>query len=240
MDLGACEAWFKLTNSFLFISKYRPTSGLDARAASIVMRGMKRIALSGRAVCATIHQPSIAIFNAFDALLLLKRGGETVFFGTLGKNSINLINYLERYEATPKISVGENPSSWMLTCIGAGSSASNKKPFDYAGSYAQSKLHAQCLERIDQICAKARDDNLVSFPTEYATSLSTQSITVLKKAFQVYYRSPTYNVTRIMVSVIGACTLFYLRHMFVHGLADSHLFAIHFVWAQSCSSIRKR
>ena len=164
---------------------------------------MKRIALSGRAVCATIHQPSIAIFNAFDALLLLKRGGETVFFGPLGENSSNLIQYLERYEATPRISVGENPSSWMLTCIGAGSSGSNKKPFDYAGSYAQSKLHAQCLERIDQICSNANGDNLVSFPTEYATSLGTQSITVLKKAFKVYYRSPTYNLTRVMVSAIG-------------------------------------
>ena len=185
------------------LAKYRPTSGLDARAAAIVMRGMKRIALSGRAVCATIHQPSIAIFNAFDALLLLKRGGETVFFGDLGENSVNLIQYLERYEATPRISVGENPSSWMLTCIGAGSSGSNKKPFDYAGSYAQSKLHAQCLERIDQICSKAAEENRISFPSEYATSLGTQSITVLKKALKVYYRSPTYNVTRVTVSAIG-------------------------------------
>ena len=192
--------------------KYRPTSGLDARAAAIVMRGMKRIALSGRAVCATIHQPSIAIFNAFDALLLLKRGGETVFFGDLGENSVNLIQYLERYEATPRISVGENPSSWMLTCIGAGSSGSNKKPFDYAGSYAQSKLHAHCLERIDQICAKANEENRISFPSEYATSLGTQSITVLKKALKVYYRSPTYNVTRVMVSAIGKKIIQFYDH----------------------------
>lgn len=167
------------------------------------MKGLKRIALSGRAVCATIHQPSIAIFNAFDALLLLKRGGETVFFGPLGKDSCNLIQYLERYEATPKISVGENPSSWMLTCIGAGSSSSNKKPFDYAGSYKQSKLHMQCLERIDKICANANDDNKISFKNEFATSLGTQSITVLRKAMKVYYRSPTYNVTRVMVSAVG-------------------------------------
>jgi hypothetical protein len=152
---------------------------------------MKRIALSGRAVCATIHQPSIAIFNAFDALLLLKRGGETVFFGDLGQDSVNLIQYLEGYSATPKISVGENPSSWMLTCIGAGSSASNSKPFDYAGSYAASKLHLQCLARIEDICDKANEDNRVSFPSEYATSLGTQSTTVLAKAFTVYYRSPT-------------------------------------------------
>jgi hypothetical protein len=58
------------------------------------MRGLKKIALTGRAVCATIHQPSIAIFNSFDSLLLLKRGGETVFFGELGAESSKLIEYL--------------------------------------------------------------------------------------------------------------------------------------------------
>jgi hypothetical protein len=42
--------------------------GLDARSASVVMRSVKQIALTGRAVCATIHQPSIAIFNSFGSL----------------------------------------------------------------------------------------------------------------------------------------------------------------------------
>lgn len=92
--------------------KDEPTSGLDARAAGIVMRGLKRIALTGRAVCATIHQPSIAIFNSFDSLLLLRRGGEVVYFGDLGEESSNLIQYLERFEATPKIQPGENPATW--------------------------------------------------------------------------------------------------------------------------------
>ena len=76
------------------------------------MRGLKRIALTGRAVCATIHQPSIAIFNSFDSLLLLKRGGEVVFFGELGDESANLITYLERFSSTPKIQLGENPATW--------------------------------------------------------------------------------------------------------------------------------
>ena len=80
----------------------------------IVMRGLRRIAKSGRAVCATIHQPSISIFSDFDSLLLLKRGGEVVFFGDLGEGSVNLITYLERYEATPRIRLGENPGKIVL------------------------------------------------------------------------------------------------------------------------------
>lgn len=87
-------------------------SGLDARGARVVMRGLKKIALTGRAICATIHQPSTAIFSSFDALLLLKRGGQTVFFGDLGTEGRCLIEYLEQYDATQRIIPGENPATW--------------------------------------------------------------------------------------------------------------------------------
>lgn len=46
------------------------------------------------AVC-TIHQPSIDIFEQFDELVLLKRGGETIYCGPLGKQSSELIAYFE-------------------------------------------------------------------------------------------------------------------------------------------------
>lgn len=43
-----------------------PTTGLDARAAAIVMRAVKNVAKTGRTVVCTIHQPSIDIFESFD------------------------------------------------------------------------------------------------------------------------------------------------------------------------------
>jgi ABC-type multidrug transport system ATPase subunit len=42
------------------------TSGLDARAAAIVMRTVRNTVDTGRTVVCTIHQPSIDIFEAFD------------------------------------------------------------------------------------------------------------------------------------------------------------------------------
>lgn len=70
-----------------------PTSGLDARAAAIVMRAVRRITDGGRTVVCTIHQPSNDIFAAFDELLLLKRGGQTVFHGALGPGAHKLVEY---------------------------------------------------------------------------------------------------------------------------------------------------
>lgn len=44
----------------------------------------------------SIHQPSGELFQSFDRLLLLRKGGQTVYFGDLGKNSSTMISYFER------------------------------------------------------------------------------------------------------------------------------------------------
>lgn len=206
--------------SIIFLDE--PTSGLDARAASIVMRGLKKIAKSGRAVCATIHQPSIEIFNSFDALLLLKRGGETVFFGDLGKESSLLISYLERYQSTPVIQPGQNPATWMLTTIGAGSASSKVKPFDYAGSFQASDLHNNCLARIAEVTGKMSDDGKVSFPDRHATPGGTQMRETLKRAFKIYWRSPSYNTVRLLTSTVIALVFgsIYVADMTLSNEAD--------------------
>ena len=41
-------------------------------------------------VC-TIHQPSIDIFESFDELLLLKRGGETIYAGGHTSNACRIV-----------------------------------------------------------------------------------------------------------------------------------------------------
>lgn len=59
------------------------------------MRTVRNIVNTGRTIVCTIHQPSIDIFESFDELLLLKRGGETIFNGQLGVNSDHLIEYFQ-------------------------------------------------------------------------------------------------------------------------------------------------
>ena len=59
------------------------------------MRAVRNIVNTGRTIVCTIHQPSIDIFESFDELLLLKRGGETIFNGQLGKDSKDLIEYFQ-------------------------------------------------------------------------------------------------------------------------------------------------
>lgn len=98
--------------SIIFMDE--PTSGLDARAAAIVMRTVRNTVDTGRTVVCTIHQPSIDIFEAFDELFLMKRGGEEIYVGPLGRHSCDLIKYFEEIEGVPKIKDGYNPATWML------------------------------------------------------------------------------------------------------------------------------
>lgn len=57
-----------------------PTSGLDSASAFFVIQVLKCIALDGRIVVCSIHQPSSHLFDLFDDLLLLSNG-ETIYFG---------------------------------------------------------------------------------------------------------------------------------------------------------------
>ncbi|GKF29988.1 ABC transporter G family member 29-like protein, partial [Tanacetum coccineum] len=79
--------------SIIFMDE--PTTGLDARAAAIVMRTVRNTVDTGRTVVCTIHQPGVDIFEAFDELLLMKTGGEVIYSGPLGLKSEKLVEYLE-------------------------------------------------------------------------------------------------------------------------------------------------
>ena len=55
-----------------------------------------------------IHQPSAELFETFDRLLLLRKGGQTVYFGDLGQHCSTLIDYFQRNGAR-KCTPEENP-----------------------------------------------------------------------------------------------------------------------------------
>ncbi|GJN09846.1 hypothetical protein PR202_ga27891 [Eleusine coracana subsp. coracana] len=89
--------------SIIFMDE--PTSGLDARAAAIVMRAVKNVAETGRTVVCTIHQPNIEIFEAFDELMLMKRGGQLIYAGPLGHQSQKVIQYFQVAVEVPYVLV---------------------------------------------------------------------------------------------------------------------------------------
>ena len=185
--------------SVLFLDE--PTSGLDARAAIIVLQSVRKIAYTGRSVMCTIHQPSIFLFQMFDQLLLLKRGGETVFFGDLGPDASHLIAYFSAYKDTPQIKDGANPATWMLEVIGAGTSSLNNQ--DYAALYRESSLCQGGVDEVERLLISSKKEPL-AFDSEFATGFQTQFRELVAKYQNVYYRTPSYNFTRVVVGILVA------------------------------------
>jgi ATP-binding cassette subfamily G (WHITE) protein 2 (SNQ2) len=60
---------------FLVFPFLQPTSGLDGQSSFNILRFLRKLADAGQSMLVTIHQPSALLFEQFDRLLLLARGG---------------------------------------------------------------------------------------------------------------------------------------------------------------------
>ena len=65
--------------AILFLDE--PTSGLSSRDSENILNLLKELALKGKLVITTIHQPSSDIFKMFDNLMLLDVGGYQIYYG---------------------------------------------------------------------------------------------------------------------------------------------------------------
>ncbi|RLN54610.1 hypothetical protein BBJ28_00021986, partial [Nothophytophthora sp. Chile5] len=190
--------------SVIFLDE--PTSGLDARSAKLIMDGVRKVADSGRTIICTIHQPSSEVFFLFDSLLLLKRGGETVFYGDLGENCRNMIDYFENIPGVAPLPVGYNPATWMLECIGAGVSngAGNDMDFvDYFNSSPYSRVLSTEMAK-EGITVPSPDLPEMVFGKKRAATSATQMKFVVTRFFQMYWRTPSYNLTRMYLAIFLA------------------------------------
>lgn len=187
--------------SIIFMDE--PTSGLDARAAAIVMRTVRNTVDTGRTVVCTIHQPSIDIFEAFDELLLMRRGGQVIYTGPLGRNSHKLIEYFEAVPGVPKIRDGYNPATWMLEVTAP--SVEQQLEVDFAEIYANSSLYQRNQDLIKELSTPAPNSKDLYFPTKYSQPFHVQCKACFWKQHWSYWRHPQYNAMRFfMTIVIGA------------------------------------
>ncbi|KAF3355139.1 hypothetical protein VdG1_04351 [Verticillium dahliae VDG1] len=179
-----------------------PTSGLDSGAAFNIVRFLRKLTDAGQAVLCTIHQPSAVLFEYFDELLLLKSGGRVVYHGPLGHDSSELIGYLESNGAD-KCPPNANPAEYMLEAIGAGDP--NYKGQDWGDVWADSSHREARSREIDDLIAERQNVEPTASlkdDREYAASLGTQTMQVVKRAFVSYWRSPNYIVGKFMLHIL--------------------------------------
>ncbi|KAK7407843.1 hypothetical protein QQX98_010014 [Neonectria punicea] len=169
-----------------------PTSGLDSQSSWAICAFLRKLTDMGQAVLCTIHQPSAILFQEFDRLLFLAKGGKTVYFGEIGENSGTLLDYFESNGAR-KCDSQENPAEYMLDIVNNHTSGTGE---DWHTCWQESAERQAVEKHIDQLHAEkgpsnteqTEDDNT----TEFAASFVTQVQCVTVRIFQQYWRMPSY------------------------------------------------
>ncbi|XP_010535889.1 PREDICTED: ABC transporter G family member 38 [Tarenaya hassleriana] len=182
--------------SIIFMDE--PTSGLDARAAAIVMRTVRNTVDTGRTVVCTIHQPSIDIFESFDELILMTRGGEEIYVGPLGQHSCQLIEFFQSVKGVERIKDGINPATWALEVTTR--AQEDVLGVKFAEVYKNSDLYRrnkEMIAEINQIGPEAQD---IHFETMYSQSYFTQFKACFWRQHRSYWRNVPYNASRLWFS----------------------------------------
>ncbi|KAI0945373.1 hypothetical protein AcW1_001611 [Taiwanofungus camphoratus] len=182
--------------SLLFLDE--PTSGLDGQSAWNLVRFLRKLADQGQAILCTIHQPSSMLIQTFDKLLLLERGGETVYFGDIGEDSRILRDYFARNGAVCPSNV--NPAEFMLDAIGAGLSP-RIGDRDWKDIWLDSPDYEEVRTEIDRIKrdSTAHPVSEDEKPRTYATPFFYQLQEVVKRNNHMLWRSPDYVFSRLFV-----------------------------------------
>jgi ABC-type multidrug transport system permease subunit/ABC-type multidrug transport system ATPase subunit len=177
-----------------------PTSGLDGQSAYNTVRFLRKLADVGQAVLVTIHQPSAQLFAQFDTLLLLAKGGKTVYFGDIGDNGSTIKEYFGRYGAPCPAEA--NPAEHMIDVV----SGELSQGRDWNKVWLESPEHEKTSRQLDNIIADAaakppqtQDDG-----NEFAMTLWDQIKIVSNRMNVAMFRNTDYVNNKMMLHIFTA------------------------------------
>ncbi|KAL4861602.1 hypothetical protein BDV12DRAFT_203849 [Aspergillus spectabilis] len=182
-----------------------PTSGLDSQSSWAICSFLRKLAEHGQAVLCTIHQPSAMLFQQFDQLLFLARGGKTVYFGPVGDNSSTMLEYFESNGAR-KCGDTENPAEYMLNIVNAGQKNKGQDWFDV---WKQSDESKQVQTELNRIHAEKANDapateiDATQSHSEFAMPMWFQISLVTSRVFQQYWRMPSYVLAKWGLGIVS-------------------------------------
>ena len=152
-----------------------PTSGLDSQSPRAIVAFFRKLTNSGQAVLSTIHQPSSILFQEFDRLLFLAKGGKTIYFGDIGENSHALLDYFER-NGSRHCGDTENPAEFTLELVGASGGAKSRQ--DWHDIWKASNEARAVQTELDRLHAeksnepaRGGDENQSEFAMPFLTQL---------------------------------------------------------------------
>jgi hypothetical protein len=187
---------------------------------------MRKLAMSGQTIICTIHQPSAALFEAFDVLLLLAKGGRTTYFGPTGKDSATVLKYFSDNGASP---VGDvNPAEFIVDVV-QGRFGTH---LDWPQIWNDSKEREQALAELEEL-EQRTPDNAASSEKEsheseagskdFAAPIRYQTQVVIHRQLIALWRNPDYIWNKIGLHISNALFSGFTFWMIGNGSFDLQL-----------------
>jgi len=159
-----------------------PTSGLDANGALSIIRFLRKLATeTGLSILCTIHQPSSVLFQNFDDILLLAKGGRTVYFGPIGDKGKQVIHYFEKNGAE-YATANANPAEYILETV-------RHRSFNWPAVWEASPENIAEMKEINDINTSRASlpARHTGKPLTHAMPLTTQILEVTKRVWRHYW-----------------------------------------------------
>lgn len=168
------------------------TSGLGTNAASTVMNAVRAATdAMGLITLATIHQPSKTIFNSFDDVLFLTKGGRVSYMGSR-ENLHAYFSKLTEREFTLKC----NPADFCLGVL------ADMSPADAQTEFADSSTNLDLLKSIEGETERAKTTDPPQVSKERPNHPLSEVWLLTKRHVIVQWRNPSYCFMRMSSSAI--------------------------------------
>ncbi|XP_062517800.1 protein white-like [Corticium candelabrum] len=189
-----------LTNpSVLFVDE--PTTGLDAFMAEMVVKVLQDMAMSGRTILCTIHQPSSQIFNMFGSLLLLAEG-QTAYLGATS----DALAYFQRLGyACPE---NYNPADFYVHALAIVPGREDECKLRVKEICDTFNLHSQTSTASNEIGHHNCDESEMEFTVKegsgFKASLFSQLCLLLWRSWLIQSRDPSLLRIKFLQSIFVA------------------------------------
>ncbi|KAI8027101.1 ABC transporter G family member 38 [Camellia lanceoleosa] len=212
--------------SILFLEE--PMSGLDIIGTLTILNMLYQVSESGRVIIATLTHPNARSLSFFDQALILTQEGRQAYFGPIGSNCSDLLDYFTSIPKVPQYLIRENPVSFVMGVLGLGIKTRGTPSLNFAEIYKASSLNEINNKEIGSIKKLTKNRTTRSLSSTYPAPYSRQASLVLLRTQRFLWRNVQYTYARltgcVMIGLLMGSLYFQIEYKDTYGVTSRSLY----------------
>ncbi|XP_059654383.1 ABC transporter G family member 39-like [Cornus florida] len=212
--------------SLLFLEE--PISGLDTTGTLNILKILFQISESDRVIIATLTHPNARSLSFFDQALILTQEGDQAYFGPIGSNCKDLLDYFASIPKAPQYFIRESPVSFVMGALGLGIKNRGTPSLNFAEIFKVSCLHEINQKEMRNLKKLTKNGTTERLSSTYSAPYSHQAILVLLRTQRFLWRNVQYTYGRltgcIMIGLLMGSLYFQIDYKDTYSLTSRSLY----------------